>query len=160
MYVCVCMCVLSFLVDHAFSGYFEALAYEIKLGLKGGSYRRKGVTVDVTIPFTKEAFAPLRDAGYLRGKSLGRNVYGLEALEDWDHLLGKKWYLRIVNKWIDFCYVHVDTVQFYLRNRKPITEPLLDQPETRSTTAEGVVLVFRCVRMQAGGRDNLGSLFP
>ena len=79
--------------------------------------------IEVTIPFTEEAFIYLKDAGYYQNKSRGNEVYGLKDLKEWDHLLGKKWYLRVLNKWMDFCYVNVATVQFYLRQRKEIEEP-------------------------------------
>ena len=115
--------------------------------------------IEVTIPFTEEAFIYLKDAGYYQNKSRGNEVYGLKDLKEWDHLLGKKWYLRVLNKWMDFCYVNVATVQFYLRQRKQIEEPDFKAMDQKIITKGGVVLVFKAVRMDAGGKRMLDALF-
>ena len=41
----------------------------------------------MTIPFTEEAFSPLKDTGYFRNRVRGHDidVYGLKALKEWDH---------------------------------------------------------------------------
>lgn len=116
--------------------------------------------VEVTVPFTEEAFISLKDAGCYQGKSCDHEVYGLKYLKEWDHLLGKRWYLRVLNKWLDFCYLNVATVQFYFRNRKQIEEPDCDAMDQKIITKGGVVLVFKAVRMDASGRRMLDALFP
>ena len=118
--------------------YYETLAYEIKLGLTSG--KRKGVIVEVTVPFTEEAFMSLKDAGCYQHKSYGHEIHDLQDLKEWDHLLGKRWYLRVLSKWLYFCYEHVATVQFYLRNRQQIEEPDCDAVDKKIITKGGVLI--------------------
>lgn len=61
--------------------------------------------VEATISFSKEAFSSLTERGYVRGKSRGHIVYRQKALKDWDHLLGRSWYILILNKWTEFSYM-------------------------------------------------------
>ena len=74
-------------------------------------------------------------------KHAGHDVYGLiKSLKDRDHLLGKRWYVCTLSKVLDFSYVNVDTIKFYIREWKieePDPEDAKMQQCTRST-----VLIF------------------
>ena len=52
--------------------------------------------------------------------------------------------MRVLNEQMDFCYVKLNTVQFYLNSRKPLDD---FQPDSSVTAVSGgCVLVFRFVR--------------
>ena len=147
------MCV--FLGHLAFFGrYFESLGHAIKRSLKN----RNGIEVRISLPFHELAFERLKEAGYLVQKGRRCERYSLKKLQDLDHLLGKGWYVRMRNKWGDFSYCHLGTLNFYLRQLKPISETLFDGTERK--TEGGFVLVFSCVRMDAGSKEVLEELFP
>ena len=61
--------------------------------------------VNVTIPFSEEAFSSLMERSYVHGKLRGHVIYSLKAVKDWDHLLGGRWYIHVLDKWNDFSYV-------------------------------------------------------
>lgn len=83
MSVALCVIGVSLLSLSVVAWMFQTLAYEIKLGLKC----KKGmVEVNVSIPFSVTAFESLKAAGYLRGRTRGCDVYGIQKLEDLDHL--------------------------------------------------------------------------
>ena len=56
----------------------------------------RGVTIELCVPFSDAAYEELKAAGYIREKIRGHDVYGIRLLEDLDHLLGRRWYLRIL----------------------------------------------------------------
>ena len=75
------------------------------------------------MPFSDAAYEELKAAGYLREKIRGHDVYGIRKLEDLDHLLGGRWYLRILSQRCpasigDFCYCAVGTVHFFFEETK------------------------------------------
>jgi len=47
---------------------------------------------------------------------------GIENYSDFTPLLGKRWYIRIVNPRKNFCYVNKETVQFWIHRKKDIEE--------------------------------------
>ena len=71
-------------------------------------------------------------------------MYGIKKYSSLAPLLGDQWHLRLLNKQYDFCYVMLETVQFYLHQREPILDPI--------DSARGVdggfllVTVFKFVR--------------
>ena len=47
----------------------------------------------------------------------GHKVYGIKHYRDLEPLLGDKWHMHGLNKYLDFCYVDLQTVQFYLYHK-------------------------------------------
>ena len=52
------------------------------------------------MPFTDGAYEEMKAAGYIREKVRGHDVYGIRQLQDLDHLLGRRWYLRAEGCWL------------------------------------------------------------
>ena len=81
-------------------------------------------------------------------------MYGLHQYSD---IIGKRWYVRVINEQMDFCYVKLDTVQFYLNSRKPLPDY---QPDSSVQAVDGgCVLVFRFVRGD-GVKRQWHTVFP
>ena len=49
-------------------------------------------------------------------KEEGDRVYGIEGYKDFVPLFGEYGHIRIKKKQLDFCYVSLETVKFYLRS--------------------------------------------
>ena len=81
------------------------------------------------------------------GKRAGHDVYGLKNVEDLTPLLGRRWFIRILNKQKDHCYVNADTVQYWLHQRKAIEEYDEEGEATTSNCSTLYTLVFKFVRM-------------
>ena len=79
---------------------------------------------------------------------------GIKTYIDLVPLLGKCWYIRILNPRKNFCYVNRETVQFWIHKRRDIEEyedgvPILHKG--------GYNLVFKFVRMD-GVADDLATI--
>ena len=75
-------------------------------------------------------------------RNRGHDVYTIRKFSSLTPLLGPQWHLRVLNKQMDFCYVILDTVQFYLHQRQAIE----DAVEPSRTVDGGSLLIFRFVR--------------
>ena len=71
---------------------------------------------------------------------------GIRNYEDLTPLLGRRWYLRILNECKDHCYVNQETVQHWLHTRKGVEE-YNEDGEAISNLSPLYTLVFRFVRM-------------
>ncbi len=117
------------------------LAFQIKLALNSSSRSEPDVRIEV--PFDRYLFiGGLQQAAKLVRKSRGHEVYTINKCESLVPILGERWYLREMNKRKDFCYVIIETVQFYLHRRQPI----VDSFEPFHAIDGGHVLIFRFVR--------------
>ena len=115
------------------------LAYQIKVSLNSSTRSEPDVRID--LPYDPFLFAGgLQQSGKLIKKR--GHVYGIKKYSSLAPLLGDQWHLRVLNKQYDFCYVMLETVQFYLHQREPILDPI---DPTRSVDG-GFLLVFKFVR--------------
>lgn len=87
----------------------------------------------------------------------GRNIYGLHQYSDIEHIIGKRWYVRVLNTEMDFCYVKLDTVQYYLNLRKSL--PDYQPGSTVEMVNGGYILVFRFV-CGDGVKRQWNTVFP
>ena len=130
--------------------FHEELVYQIKLALDS---KRKEPEVRIELPFDKIFFdGGLKSAGSFTGCSHGHDVFTIKAYADLSVLLGDGWWYRFINKQMNFCYVNKATVQYYLHQRKAVTEYTCDgQIKTQRMSAP--VLIFKFVRMDGVGSD-------
>ena len=122
------------------------LAFQIKASLDSG--HRKAVDVRLDMPFDRLLFnGGLKQKAVHIRSSHGHEIYGIKHYSDLDSLLGKGWHMRALNPCLDFCYVNLETVQFYMHERKPLVE--YDADGTKKFNYGGTTLVFRFIRMDA-----------
>jgi hypothetical protein len=55
-------------------------------------------------------------------KLRGENVHAVNNNAALSHILGNKWFERIINISGDFCYVVAGTVRFWLTEKRPLKE--------------------------------------
>ena len=124
------------------------LYYQIKVALNTSRSSRSANSdpeVRIELPFDSLLFVGgLQQEGTLLRTQRGRNIYGLRQYSDIEHIIGKRWYVRVLNQQMDFCYVKLDTVQFYLNSRRPL--PDYQPGSSVQIVSGGWVLVFRFVR--------------
>lgn len=117
------------------------LAYCIKGALNSSS--RSDPNIKIELPFDRFLFiGGLQQAGKLRKSTRIHEVYGVTAYSALAPLLGEQWQVRVLNKQMDFCYVIRDTIQYYLRRRPSIIDPI----DPKRSIDGGYSLVFRFVR--------------
>ena len=128
-----------------FSLYSE-LCHAIKKALVSG--RKESPHVRIEMPFDKLQFT-----GGLKTYSTSLRVYrGIErykitSYKDLNPLLGQNWHFRGINPNGDFCYVILDTLEFYLHKRKSLKEYLPSSGSPIMSERElGYALVFTFVR--------------
>lgn len=80
---------------------------------------------------------------------------GIKTYIDLVPLLGKRWYIRILNPRKNFCYVNRETVQFWIHKRRDIEE--YDEDGVPILHKGGYNLVFKFVRMD-GVADDLATI--
>ena len=130
------------------------LAYQIKVSLHSGSRREPEVRIE--LPFDRLLFeGGLKQCGRFLGKRGGHDVYTVRGHADLKPLLGDRWHVRILAENLDFCYVNMDTVQYYLHTRQALKD--FDNEGSAISIPGGHVLVFRFVRMD-GVRRQLDSI--
>ena len=120
----------------------QELAYKIKLGLKNS---RKDPEIRIEMPFDLAFNGGLKCCGRLLRKSMGHDIYGLDQYSNLKPLLGDCWHLRILNPRRDFCYVHIQTIKYWLHKRKSIEE-FDEQGHAIISRKGGYVLVFKFVQ--------------
>ena len=113
----------------------KQLAFLVKSSLKGC---RKDPAIRIEMPFDLVVFnGGLWFCGKHRVTTRGHEVFGLNHYADLKPLLGEK--RR------DFCYVKLQTVEYWVYKRKDIEE--FDEEGNPMYLNGGYVLVFRFVRM-------------
>ena len=97
----------------------------------------------IEIPFDRFLFIRgLQQAGKLRKSTGLHQIYGVTNYSALVPLLGEQWYVRVLNKQMNFCYAVRETIQYYLRRRQDIVDPI----DPKRSIERGYVLVFRFVR--------------
>ncbi len=121
----------------------KQLTFQIKLALDSGNRRYPETRVE--LPFDRVLFAGgLQQCGTIVSTTRGHAVYTIHTYGDLVPFLGENWYIRGLNDRLDFCYVNLKTVCFYLYERKPIPDYTLSG---KQLIRGGNILVFRFVRM-------------
>ena len=55
-------------------------------------------------------------------KLRGKNIHAVDNNADLCHVLGNKWFERIISVNCDFCYVVAGTVRFWFTEKRPVKE--------------------------------------
>lgn len=131
---------------------YRVLGNQIKSSLRAG--RKDDPKVRIEIPFDRIQFdGGLRRYGHFKKVLRGNEVYSITAYSDLDCLLDKNWHVRGITAAGDFCYVILDTVQFYLLKRRPLIDYIHTIKETERD--QGHCLIFSFVRGD-GTHDRFG----
>lgn len=121
----------------------KELAYQIKLALD--SRGRRDPEVRIEIPFDKLLFeGGLKQAGYFLKSSRGYDIYSIKTYTDLTPLLGSNWHIRGINERMNFCYVELSSVLFYLYKRQTLFDFTVNG---KILIDSGHLLVFKFVRM-------------
>ena len=129
--------------------FHEELAYRIKASLTAGT--REDVDVKIELPFDPLIyFGGLQRQGRFVRRWGGNDIYEIERYSQLSPLLGKQWYFRILNEQMNFCYINLDTVSYYLRKRRNLVE--YSTGGCKLEHKGGFVLVFKFVRMDGVSR--------
>ena len=91
---------------------YDELYYQIKSSLNF-SRSSKSANFDpevrIELPFDSLLFAGgLQQHGYLIARCQAHEIYGLCHYNDVEHIIGKRWYVSVINKQMNFCYVKLD----------------------------------------------------
>ena len=136
--------------QHRFSLYHE-LATRIKTALN--SSRKESPVIKIDMPFDgTEFYGGLRICGEKKRFVRGIQRYTITKYKDLNGLFGANWHYRGINANGDFCYVLLNTVEFYLYSMKEFT------PSTNGEVKEVKrdMLVFTFVRGD-GTPDTFGK---
>ena len=114
--------------------------------------------VKIDLPFDRlEYGGSLCLCGTTKRLLRGVQHYSITQYQDLDPLLGKNWHYRGLNINGDFCYVLLDTVEYYLYHRRPIRGYVPGQPRPVLQSHEmGDMLVFTFVK-ENGTPDRFGK---
>ena len=145
----------SGILVNRFSLYGE-LRSRIRTALNSG--RKDSPMVKIDLPFDRlEYGGGLCLCGTTKRFLRGVQHYSITRYQDLDPLLGKNWHYRGLNINGDFCYVLLDTVEYYLYHRRPIREYVPGQPCPVLQSHEmGDMLVFTFVK-ENGTPDRFGK---
>ena len=111
------------------------------------------------MPFDRIEFnGGLRTCGMKKRSIRGIDHYTIAKYQDLNGLLGDNWHYNGLNINGDFCYVLLDTVEYYLYKRRPMKEfiPLMDGSVKEAKRDVGDMLVFTFVRGD-GTPDRFGK---
>ena len=79
-----------------------------------------------------------------------RCSYTIRHYSDLNPVLGINWHIRGINSRMNFCYVHMQTVQYNLHKRQTLVD---FTPEGEEVLSSGYTLVFRFFRMDGVKED-------
>ena len=142
-----------------FSLYYE-LGTRIKAALM--SRRKESPTVKIELPFDKVLFeGGIKACGTVSKHYRGVQRYKITNYTDLDPMLGNNWHFRGINSTGDFCFVILDTVEYYLHRRASLVEyyprssnSALDGIDVTSRPRElGHMLVFTFIRGDGTKQD-------
>ena len=127
-------------------GFDQDLAQKITTSLS--SQRRASPVVKIEMMFDKNVYEKgLKKKGKLKRQSRGVEHYTIEDYHDLDSLLGCNWHYRGLNSSGDFCYVILETVEFYLYRKRPLIYYIeKEKKPVKTCMPRGFVLVFKYVR--------------
>ena len=127
---------------------YRELATRIKASLS--SNRKLSPVVKIDMPFDRIKFdGGLRLCGKEKRCVQGVQRFSITRFQDLNSLLGLNWHFRGINVNGDFCYVILNTVEYYLYHRRPLKEfmPSLTTEGYRAVLRDmGDMLVFTFVR--------------
>ena len=119
------------------------LAYRIKQSLNSGARHEPQVRIELTLD--QHVYATgLKNSGTYVCSRRGHNIYAIQQYKDLSPLLGDKWYMRGINDRLDFCYVNLSTVRYWLHQRKAVED---FHPGGKKLIDGDNVLVFMFVRI-------------
>ena len=97
----------------------QDLAQKIKSSLS--SQRKPSPLVRIEMMYDQMVYEKgLKIKGKLKRQSRGVEHYTVEAYHDLDGILGCNWHYRGLNSAGDFCYVMLETIEFYLYRKRPL----------------------------------------
>ncbi len=136
---------------------YNELSHRIKASLKSG--RKESPIVKIEMPFDRVTFdGGLGVCGVPKRFIHGTQRYSISSFKDLNRLLGSNWHVRGINKNGDFCYVILNTAEFYLYHRRPLKEytPTCSGNPVEVKIELGHALVFSFVRGD-GTPDKFGK---
>ena len=146
------------LIQQPYSLYKE-LSIKIKQFLMCG--RKQSPSVKINMGFDYLLFVGrLQAAGAATRSAQGKTKYKIQAYSDLEFLLGKNWHYRGINKYGDYAYVALDSVEFYLSKRPNVVEYMPPQSANNTITGThtdtGYSLTFSFVR-RCGNASTFGK---
>ena len=134
----------------------QDLSSKIKAALNSG--RKDSPVVKIDMPFDQVEFnGGLRIYGKEKRFLRGVQHYTISRYQDLNKLLGTNWHYRGLNRNGDFCFVILDTVEFYLYHRRPLKEYVSTELGIVMQNRElGYMLVFTFVKGN-GTPDRFGT---
>lgn len=102
----------------------SAFIYNLAKSIKAALYSSKKESPEVRIEERVDADiyeGSFKNIGVVK-KQMGKNVHTVVNNADLCHVLGNKWFERIININCDFCYVVAGTVRFWLTEKRPVKE--------------------------------------
>ncbi len=121
--------------------------------------RKESPTVRIELPFDKLLFeGGIKACGTPSRYYRGGNRYKIRKFSDLVPVLGQDWHFRGQNALGDFCFVILETVEFYLHKRSPLVEyfPTSDGQVISQRRELGHMLVFTFVRGD-GVKEDFGK---
>lgn len=114
--------------------------------------------IRLVMPFDIFLFNGGLRASGIPSKVIGGNQhYKISHYQDLNHLLGKNWHFRAINANGDYGYVVKETVEFYIRRNKPLTEYVLNNDSlVAKSVLTGYSLTFSFV-YSYGTMDTFGK---
>lgn len=95
------------------------LAIQIKMALD--SKHRRDPEVRIELPFDRLLFeGGLKQAGHLMSGVRGATVYGISSYTSLTPSLGIQWHVRGLNDQLNYCYVILETVGYYLHKQRDV----------------------------------------
>ena len=99
----------------------QELASKIKAALNSG--RKESPVVKIDMPFDRAEYdCGLRTCGTQKRLFRAVQHYRISHYQDLDKLLGHNWHYRGLNSNGDFCFVLLNTVEYYLHKRRSLKE--------------------------------------
>lgn len=134
----------------------QDLSSKIKAALNSG--RKDSPVVKIDMPFDQVEFnGGLCVCGKKKRFLRGVQHYTISRYQDLNKLLGTNWHYRGLNKNGDFCFVILDTIEFYLYRRRPLKEYIPTELGIDIRHRElGYMLVFTFVKGN-GTSDRFGT---
>ena len=135
---------------------YKDLGVRIKKALS--CTRTSSPQIKVVMPFDILMFyGGLRASGIPTKVVGGNQHYKINHYRDLNHLLGRNWHFRAINANGDYGYVVMETVSFYIRRNKPLTEyTLVDDSFVAKSVHTGYSLTFSFV-YNYGSKDTFGK---
>ena len=111
------------------------------------SSRKESPVVRIDMTFDKIKFdGGLRLCGKVKHSVRSIKRYTISRYQDLNPLLGTDWHYRGINTNGDFCFVILETIEFYIYKKRPITEYRPGTPIQAVHKQAGYGLVFSFVK--------------